>query len=106
MFFDGIMYLNIRGCESAQMFLTRLSLLIETTLRNVSPNDQRGSIVSTKQESETDHLEGERNLENMRHYILGKIKDREILFAIDGCEYPLEDDGVQFAKEIDDLLTE
>lgn len=53
-FYDGILYINLRGCESGQMFLTRLSLLIETSLQSNNSDQIADNLAMIKQESKED----------------------------------------------------
>ena len=53
-FYDGILYINLRGCESGQMFLTRLSLLIETSLQSNNLDHNTDNLMMIKQESKED----------------------------------------------------
>ena len=87
------------------MFLTRLSLQIETLIEAADPNGKRPNLNrSSITPQDEDFLENEKSLEKVRQYILSNINEKEVLIVIDGCEYPLEDDGQQFVKELDGIL--
>lgn len=105
-FFDGIIYLTLRGCESAQMFLTRLMLHIETLLEANKKSDIP-SLWSSKQTSENDDIiQNEKELEKMRNYVLKILREKEVLLVLDGWEAPLEDDSERFVKEVDLICLE
>ena len=93
-FDDGIIYVALRGCESAQMFLTRLSLAIQS---NAEQNEENvvslQKLASIKENSENeDNLMNKEDVKKMRQYIINILRSKEVLIALDNCEDPLEDD--------------
>ena len=84
-FCDGIIYVSMRGCESAQMFLTRLSLAIQTSAKNSgikldvlqacpsfdSSSDKDGSMMNKEDERK------------MLYFMVNVLRDKEALIVLD-----------------------
>ncbi|CAI2386882.1 unnamed protein product [Moneuplotes crassus] len=102
---DGTLYVSLQGCESAQMFLTRLSIGIQNNGRVEKDEIKELQKISSKENSSTEDRNNEEPLEDlMGHYILKILKHKEALIILDNCEDPLEDDGTLFVKYLDTLL--
>ncbi|CAI2382289.1 unnamed protein product [Moneuplotes crassus] len=107
-FSDGIIYLPLRGCESSQMFLTRLSLIIRTvcSLEDIqrygledidkSKNKKNGKEEGVEEEED--------NEGKYRNFISNILRDKEALLILDNAEDPLEYDNTKFISEIQSIL--
>lgn len=83
-YFDGILYVSLRGCESAHMFLTRLSLSIQTNAK--IDDDQLFELkrISSKENSASDEeLTNEEDQEKLRNFIIQILRDKEALILLD-----------------------
>ena len=118
-----IIYVSLRGWESAQMFLTRLSVNIQTSYEEYLWLSQG----LTKKDSDGDNQEDNpfkalQNFNNKMKYenvidlqkqnqnfinlIIQAIRNKELLIVLDNWEDPLEDDWDAFVQNIDYLLDE
>ncbi|CAI2359291.1 unnamed protein product [Moneuplotes crassus] len=88
-FRDGIIYVGLRGCESSQMFLANLSLIIRTEIQ--LENDYK-----KMKDSEVED----------RALVHSFLRDKQILLILDNCEDPIDSDEVNFTKEIESILDE
>ncbi|CAI2377825.1 unnamed protein product [Moneuplotes crassus] len=88
-FRDGIIYVGLRGCESSQMFLANLSLIIRT-------------------EAETEIEENKTNDSDIEDRMLVHhfLKNKQILIILDNCEDPIGSDEINFTSEIEKILDE
>lgn len=107
-FEDGIIYVTLRGCESAQMFLTRLTLAIQSSAKSngiaLTEFEKQISLDALSDSSSTlNHKEDERK---MMSFIRNIIQNKEVLIVLDSCEDPLEDDCDQFVQQLESLLEE
>lgn len=105
-FEDGIIYVGLRGCESAQMFLTRLSLSLQASATEREDNIvnlEKYNTFGTNQDGEARNKENE---EMIKALMIKILRNREVLIVLDNCEDPLEDDGDKFVQQIDNLLHE
>lgn len=84
-FYDGIIYVGLRGCESAQMFLTRLSLAIQNSAeQNEDHVNSLQKLTSQKENSENDdNLMNKEDEEKMRHFMVKILRNREVLIILD-----------------------
>ena len=103
-FRDGIIYVTLRGCESAQMFMTRLSLIIRSAWSleeykkyGLEEIDKRNSAKDEWQKNEIDESK-------YRNFILNMLKEREVLLILDNAEDPLEDDNAKFINGLELIL--
>jgi energy-coupling factor transporter ATP-binding protein EcfA2 len=97
-FSDGIIYVSLRGCESSEMFLTRLLLTIrpcishqewiEFGMEAIEDEDERG---------DADH-------KKVRNVLRSVLKEREALIIMDNTEDPLEEDCDAFKQELSEIL--
>lgn len=90
-FKDGIIYVRLRGCESAQMFLSRLSLIILATLDETDPE------VNPENKSSEDENESE-------DVVLKNLKDKNVLLVLDNAEDPLVNDQIKFSSYIETII--
>jgi hypothetical protein len=105
LFFDGILYVNLKGCESAHMFLTRLSLAIQTFGKvNEDQIDELRKISSKENSNSDEEAASEEDQEKLRSFITQILLRREVLLVLDGWEDWLEDDGLMFVKQLDYFL--
>ena len=103
-FEDGIIYISLRGCESGHMFLTRLSLKIQENSK--IDGFLLAALEKLKsKDSSNDDYENEKDQHKMKRFICQILKDKEVLLVLDNCEDPLEDDGDQFVKQLEFLLS-
>lgn len=102
-FEDGILYVSLRRCESSHMFLTRLSLGIQTNGRIDESKLYELKKISSKEHSSSEE-ENDEDQEKLRTFIIQILRDKDVLLILDSCEDPLEDDCVLFVKELDSLL--
>ncbi|CAI2383959.1 unnamed protein product [Moneuplotes crassus] len=105
-FQDGIIYLGLRGCESAQMFVTRLSLSIQASATQKEDNVLSLEKYTTFNTSEDSQARNKENEEMIKAIIIKILRNREVLIVLDNCEDPLEDDCDRFVSQIDHLLYE
>ena len=104
-FSDGIIYVALRGCESAQMFLTRLCLRIRTTCSFEEYKKYGLEEIDKKSNSESDGAYIDKDDESKyRNFILHILRDREVLLILDNAEDPLEDDNKRFVDELDAII--
>jgi len=85
-FHDGIIYVGLRGCESAQMFLTRLSLAIQISNEKYQQDTLTlPNLESMKMNSESsENSPSKEDKEKMRLYISRVLEDKEVLIVLDG----------------------
>ena len=62
--------------------------------------------LDTKENSSAEDYANEQDQHNMKNFILQILKYKEVLMVLDNCEDPLEDDGEQFVKHIEFLLSQ
>jgi len=103
-FSDGIIYVGLRGCESADMFLTRLSLVIRSSC-SIEEYRKYGLDVVDKTTSSKD-IASQDEINQVisgqyRSFILNMLKDKEVLMILDNAEDPLEDDNEKFINELE-----
>ena len=99
-FKDGIIYVRLRGCESAQMFLSRLSLILLTLCKeqNEKPSDDLMSEGPKVEHSEEDDEETAEDL------ILRNLKDKDVLLILDNAEDPLTNDQIKFSMTLESII--
>ena len=113
---DGILYLSLRGWESAQMFLTRLSIWIlsnyeENKLNCIYQNDEISSPIKVLQNYNNklkyeEVVDLHNNNQDFIKLIIQVLRNKELLLVLDNCEDPLEDDWDLFVHQLDMLLDE
>ena len=86
------------------MFLTRLSLKIHDNSK-IDEFFLSGLEKFKYKENSNDDYENAKDQHKMKRFICQILKDKEVLLVIDNCEDPLEDDGDQFIKQIEFLLS-
>ncbi|CAI2380040.1 unnamed protein product [Moneuplotes crassus] len=107
-FADGILHVGLRGCESSQMFLTRLSLSIISSAGEQGAELeglQRQTSINERSESEGSYSTKE-DERKMIQFMINLLRNKEMLLVLDNCEDPLADDCVQFVSQIDNILSE
>jgi len=89
-FCDGIVYVGLRGCETAHMFLTRISMIIRCECTNAEYK-KFGLDKLDNQEVSDDSIQVDVD-EDMkyRRFIINILKDKEVLIVLDNTEDPLE----------------
>ena len=104
-FGDGIIYVALRGCESAQMFLTRLCLRIRTTCSLEEYKKYGLGEIDRKSNSEDNGAYIDKDDESRyRDFILHILRDKKVLLILDNAEDPLEDDNKRFVDELDAII--
>lgn len=104
-FSDGIIYVELRGCETAHMFLTRLSILIRSNcsieeykkygldkLDTEGSQPEEGNIASLEEDMK------------YRGFIISMLKQKEVLLVLDNTEDPLEFDNLRFVSELNAII--
>jgi energy-coupling factor transporter ATP-binding protein EcfA2 len=103
-FSDGIIYVTLRGWESADMFLTRLSLIIRAAW-SMEEYKKYGLEEIDKKSKESNQQEMDQiDSSQYRSFILNMLKDKEVLLILDNAEDPLEDDNERFIGELDAII--
>ena len=118
-FSDGIIYVGLRGWESAQMFLTRLSVWIlsnyeEYKLYNnhtLISKDEADNEIRTLQNFNNklkyeDAIDLQNHNQSFINLIIQILRNKECLIVLDNWEDPLEDDWDSFVHKLDLLLNE
>lgn len=83
-FGDGIIYIALRGCESAQMFLTRLSLAIQSNAeQNVEQINSLEKLTSIRENTENDDAMNKEDEQKMRQFMIKILRDKEVLLVLD-----------------------
>jgi hypothetical protein len=83
-FYDGIIYMSLRSCESSHMFLTRLTLAIQTNKRQTIPIlEELNQIVRHQDSNPNEILMNEEDKEKCKLIILKSFRDKEILLIMD-----------------------
>lgn len=107
-FRDGIIYVTLRGCESAQMFLTRLTLIIRNSVpfedykkHGLEEIDKKKKKDKKNKDKESIDKDDE---SKYRIFILNMLKDKEALLILDNAEDPLEDDNERFVSELESII--
>ena len=84
-FEDGIIYVGLRGCESAQMFLTRLTLAIQKSAENSGV-----TLKSIKNQKTIDEAANKNTIEmnkederKMMTFITNELHNKDILVILD-----------------------
>ena len=100
MFKDGIIYIKLRGCTSAQMFLTRLSLWIRSAV---------GDIDEEMLKNEDDFFDPVMKkhystIEDKQEEMLDILKNKQVLLVLDNCEDPIDNDHEWFVFELDRIM--
>lgn len=107
-FSDGIIYVGLRGCESAQMFLTRLSLIIRSACSLEEYKKYGLEEIDRKKDGNKDaNVKPEidkADESKYRSFILNMLRDKEVLLILDNAEDPLEDDNERFISELDAII--
>ena len=103
-FSDGIILVALRGWESAQMFLIRLTLILRASWWS---DDYKkydfGEIDVNKIDKEKDENAFE-DEGKYRNFILNLLKDKDALMILDNAEDPLEDDNAKFVAELESII--
>lgn len=104
-FRDGIINVRLRGCKSAQMFLTRLSFSIKAALGEANLDKifedesvQENIEVMKKQKST---IEDKRNDKDA---VFDILRNKQVLLVLDNCEDPLEKEPDNFVDEVENIL--
>ena len=105
-FSDGIIYVTLRGWESAQMFLTRLTLIVRNSCsledykkHGLEDLDKNGSNNKQKDDKAKDI---DQDVEDKyRNFIINMLKEKEVLLIMDNAEDPLEYDNTKFVDELE-----
>jgi hypothetical protein len=104
-FSDGMLYVALRGCETAQMFLTRLSLVvragcsIEILKKYGLDNIENKKKDKNKKEEKINKQEQEDNESKYRSFILNVLREKEILLILDNA-----DDNQKFIIELETII--
>ena len=105
-FKDGIIYVRLRGCESAQMFISRLSLWIRSCLSNINPDrlifDDESDLDSIELLKKQDSIVNKKDI--FSDSALAVLKNKEILLILDNCEDPLENDHELFTSDLEGVI--
>jgi len=89
------------------MFLTRLSLAIQANGKLDEIMMSNIGRLATKENSNSDeNYANEEDQHKMKNFVLQILRERYVLLVLDNCEDPLEDDGEQFVKHLDFLLSQ
>ena len=105
-FSDGIIYVGLRGCESAQMFLTRLTLIVRNSC-SLEDYKKHGLEDLDKNRSNNKNKDGkskdiDQDVEDKyRNFIINMLKEKEVLLIMDNAEDPLEYDNTKFVDELE-----
>lgn len=100
-FNDGIIYLSLRGCESAHQFLTRLLLLIKPT--QMQEEQRKFGVEEIR--SDGKKVENENDVEvKMKSFIINVLREKETLIIMDNTEDPLEADCDNFKQALGLIL--
>ena len=101
MFKDGIIHVKLRGCASAQMFMTRLSMSIQAAVKNMKQN-------ITQNENYFNELSMKKHhstvLKTQISDSLQILKEKKILLILDNCEDPIDNDHKRFVLELENIL--
>lgn len=99
-FRDGIVYVGLRGWETAHMFLSRISLLLRAGW--TKEEYQKFGVDFERMEREED----ENTDDDLRYrgFVLNVLKDKEVLVVLDNTEDPLEYDNAKFIAELNAML--
>ena len=105
-FSDGIIFVGLRGCESAQMFLIRLTLILRSSWwlddykkYGLEEIDKKNKDNKDKEKKNNEDDEGK-----YRIFIINLLKDKEALMILDNAEDPLEDDNARFILELETII--
>lgn len=102
-FSDGIIYVNLGGCESSEGFLTRLILQIQdSAARSGVKFDKFGHKDQAADSSKV--LEALIDQDSMQRYIQNVFSQKEILVVLDNCEELMEEDSNKFSKLLNNIL--
>ena len=103
-FSDGIIYVELRGWETAHMFLTRLSILIRANW-SVEEYKKYGLEKLDSDNSEQEGIKANTE-EDMKYrgFIINMLNEKEVLFALDNTEDPLEFDHSRFVTELNEII--
>lgn len=102
---DGIIYVALRGWESAQMFLTRLWLLIRTAWSIEDYKKYGLEEIEKKSNVKNNQVGIDKDDESKyRSWILHMLREKEVLLVLDNAEDPLEDDTTNFVNELDFII--
>jgi hypothetical protein len=116
-FDDGIIYVPLRGWESAQMFLMRFSLAIQANaeLMGIELKNLERQTSLTESPNNDKLIMDEKNQRKIMKFMAGMIRNRKseksmdkytVLLVLDNCEEPLQDDWDQFVNHLDYFLEE
>lgn len=100
-FADGIIYVGLRGCETAHMFLTRLSVIIRA---GCSLEDYQKYGLEKLEAQDEEVKENDQHVMKYRGFITNILKELEVLLIFDNTEDPLEYDNVRFTSELKNIL--
>ena len=100
-FTDGFIYVALRGCETAHMFLARLTVILQYSCS--SEDYQRFGLNKRDSEIEEAAVNIEQDLK-YRGFIINMLKEREVLIILDNTEDPLEYDNARFISELNSIL--
>ena len=105
-FYDGILYVGLRGWESAHMFLVRMSVVIQDSSK--IDNNQLNELnkIHSREYSADEDINSEEEYEKLKRFIVKIIRNKEVLIWLDNCEDTLEDDWEKFVRLIDYFLDE
>ena len=105
-FNDGIIFVRLRGWESSQMFMSRLSLWIRSWCSHLNPDQ-----LIFEDEDEVENIEilkKHKSIVNRKDNYDGSalniLKNKEILLILDNCEDPLENDHELFTVELENII--
>ena len=108
-FSDGIIFVGLRGWESAQMFLIRLTLILRSSwwiddykkygLEEIDNKNKDNKDKNKEKDKVNQNDEGK-----YRNFILNILKDKEALMILDNAEDPLEDDNARFVTELESII--
>ena len=100
-FEDGIIYVKLRGCESAKMFLSRLSFVILSWLENYNKGDNS----STKSWNDDYEYGGSSTNPNfLEDVVLKNFKEKEVLVILDNAEDTIVNDQSKLCSYIESII--
>jgi hypothetical protein len=83
-FYDGILYISLRGCESGHMFLTRLSLAIQSNGKfDEKQLNSLNKLLSKESSVNDERYANEEDQHKMKNFILQILREKEVLLILD-----------------------